>query len=438
MSLQTHQSKTIKQMTSWIIITLTMLLPNIVQAIRFYFLGQISNDAFSIASNIFWLQIIYEVPQELLLLSLFVMYGQHVREKNSKEIFSSYLQNSLAIILMVFGLMSILISVFAYPIVNSIQPNNILVNDIVHYVRLESIANIPTMIVEALLTALVLINNKKALLKLLFIQVILYALLDYLLFSYATLDVLSIAYSNLIINITWLLITFSLLKKQGYNLLQPFYWNKTWIKKWIQIGSYSGIESLIRNFVFTLIIIKMINTLSMQTEFWIANSIIWGWLLIPFLAFGKLAESQFSQNADNLLKQIAKNFLYVCIFAIILMLTSPVWTILIKDILKIANWKVIIYIIEIQIVFYLFFIISKTIFDPIFYGLGHTKLMLLRSICIDIIYYGIVYLLYVNQYINLSIENITRIFGLGLILNCLISLIIFCYLIKLPANKRYA
>ena len=54
----------------------------------------------------------------------------------------------------------------------------------------------------------------------------------------------------------------------------------------------SGLESLVRNLAFMLMIVRMVNVVGEQGTFWVANNFIWGWLLYRLL------------QLVNLLKQI--------------------------------------------------------------------------------------------------------------------------------------
>lgn len=411
------------------VLSLTLWLPNIVQSIRIYYLGQTTDEALSIASNIFWLQILYEVPQECLLLTLFVMFGKYFREQLSIDILTNYIQNALLVVFFVFTAIASLVMVFAESIISWITIDTSLLPKIVHYIYLESIANIVSSLVKVLLIVFVLLNDDKALLKLLIMQSSLLLGLDYIWFLSGNFSALSIAYTNLSVNLLWLCVTYFILKNQKINIFTSFVWHKNWVKQWINVGKFSGLESLIRNFMFTFVIIKMINVISMQGIYWIANSLIWGWLLVPILSMSQIAEQSFSKSSQYLSMRTFNNLkISICIIGVVL-LSRLGWEPFIKDFLQISQWEDVIFVMELQMFFYIFFMLSKSLFDPIFYGFGRTKLTLLRSVLIDIGYYGIVYCLFIWGYFNPTLETISYIFGIGLLINFIISFVLYLYIL---------
>lgn len=411
------------------VLSLTLWLPNIVQSIRIYYLGQTADEALSIASNIFWLQVLYEVPQECLLLTLFVMFGKYFRDQQPVDMLINYVQNALLVVLCVFTVIACLVIVFAELIISWISIDILLLPKIAHYIYLESLANIVSSLVKVLLIVFVLLNDDKALLKLLIMQSVLLLGTDYICFLSGSFSELSIAYTNLSVNLLWLCATYFILKSQKINLFTSFVWHKNWVKQWINIGKFAGLESLIRNFMFTFVIIKMINVVSMQGTYWIANSLIWGWLLVPILSMSQISEQSFSRNHQYTLMRTLNNLkISICIIGLVL-LSRLWWKPFVKDFLQIEQWEDVIFVMELQMFFYIFFMLSKSLFDPVFYGFGRTKLTLLRSILIDIGYYSIVYCLFMWGYFTPTLEIISYIFGLGLLINFIISFVLYLYVL---------
>lgn len=420
------------------VLSLTLWLPNIAQSVRIYYLGQVTDEALSIASNIFWLQVLYEVPQECLLLTLFVMFGKYFRDQQPIEILTNYIQNALLVVFCVFTAIASLVMVFAEPIIFWITIDTSLLPKIVHYIYLESIANIVSSLVKVLLVVFVLLNDDKALLKLLIVQVVLLLGLDYIWFLSGSFSALSIAYTNVSVSLLWLCVTYFILKRQKINIFTSFVWHKSWVKQWINIGKFSGLESLIRNFMFTFVVIKMINVISMQGTYWIANSLIWGWLLVPILSMSQIVEQSFSKNSQCLLMRTLNNFkISICIIAGVL-LSRLGWEPFIKDFLQVEQWEDVIFVMDLQMFFYIFFMLSKSLFDPVFYGFGRTQLTLLRSVLMDIGYYGIVYCLFIWGYFNPTLEIISYIFGIGLLINFIISFLLYLYILLSKNSELYS
>ena len=65
-----------------------------------------------------------------------------------------------------------------------------------------------------------------------------------------------IAYSNIIVNSVLLIIIILNLKHEGYNIFSKQKLDFSWMKEWIIVGGYSGIESFVRNFAFMIMVLK--------------------------------------------------------------------------------------------------------------------------------------------------------------------------------------
>ena len=73
---------------------------------------------------------------------------------------------------------------------------------------------------------------------------------------------------------------------------------------WARIGAFSGIQQFIANFVYAIMIVKMVNMVAEQGNYWVANNFVWGWLLIPIYAITEVIrkdckEGYICQNDEN-------------------------------------------------------------------------------------------------------------------------------------------
>ncbi len=50
-----------------------------------------------------------------------------------------------------------------------------------------------------------------------------------------------------------------------------------WFRNWTRVGLYSALESLVRNAVHVIFVLRSMNLLREQDSFWIANTFIWQW-----------------------------------------------------------------------------------------------------------------------------------------------------------------
>ena len=61
-----------------------------------------------------------------------------------------------------------------------------------------------------------------------------------------------------------------------------------WMVTWLDRGLYSGLDSLVRNLVYMLVILRSMNLLTSAGLYWTTNSFIWSYLLLPFLPLSEI------------------------------------------------------------------------------------------------------------------------------------------------------
>ena len=53
----------------------------------------------------------------------------------------------------------------------------------------------------------------------------------------------------------------------------------------------SGLQQFLDNFIYAVMVCKMVNMVAQQGNYWIVNNFIWGWLLIPVSVLGEVIRS---------------------------------------------------------------------------------------------------------------------------------------------------
>ena len=71
-----------------------------------------------------------------------------------------------------------------------------------------------------------------------------------------------------------------------------------WLWTWSKIGFYSGLESMIKNVVYLIVVIRAMNLLNEQGAYWVANTFIWSWLLLPILPLGDLLKQDVGSSIN--------------------------------------------------------------------------------------------------------------------------------------------
>lgn len=82
--------------------------------------------------------------------------------------------------------------------------------------------------------------------------------------------------------------------------------------------------------------------------------------------------------------------------------------------------------------FYIFFALQNVV-DSIFYGIGKIQYILCQSLVVNIVYYGIAFILYLKGYFSPSLKGIALLFGYGLCFDFMVSFISY-YILKKKEN----
>ena len=139
------------------------------------------------------------------------------------------------------------------------------------------------------------------------------------------LGVKGIGYSNIIVNIVLLGTSLLLLAKENINVFKRGELNFIWTKEFIKIGGISGVESLVRNVAYMVMISRMVNVVGEQGTYWVANNFIWGWLLLPILQLGELIKQETAANKENVRQNTLGYFSITAIIAALWFVSIPIW-----------------------------------------------------------------------------------------------------------------
>ena len=434
MSFINQTSKALKEFDFklWAALILMGLFPAIYLTVRINFLGDMPQDwGINIASQLAWINLIYEIFQEALILPLFYVLGKSIKNKFELE---NKIRGGLSIIFGIYLALALFIYFFAETLVVFMAQDSSLVDATVQYIRLETIAILFSTIVRFFVIVLMFIKKEKYLYIILAAQMVLSILLDAFLISNLNfsiqMGVNGIAISNIITNISIMVIAMLLLSKENIFVIRKnMKITFSWIKGWAKIGMYSGFESFLRNAAFMIMIIRMVNVVSEQGNYWVANNFIWIWLLLPILALADVIRKEIGENPENIR---TKTFSYMLIaFTVILfwVITIPLWKPFLINVMNVTDYQIVFGIVILQLIPYMTFAFNSII-DSTFYGLGLTKYMLIQSVCIDVVYYGIAFILYITGIFQPTLTGISIMFGLGMMLDLIPASILYFRMLK--------
>jgi len=411
---------------------LTGLLPTLYLTVRIFYLGAMPGDwGFNIASQMAWVGLIYEVVQEALILPLFFLLGKSLFKNDE---FENKVRTGLIVTFSVYSIISLILLVFTRPLVVLMAQNTNLIDATVSYVRIESIAALFSTLTRFIILVLVTMKKSNYMYYLLGVQLIMSVLLDTFLVSSLSfslnIGVNGIAITNIIVNFTMLSIAIFLLARENIKVI----FNKAklsfeWLREWFQVGKFSGLESFFRNLAFMLMIIRIVNEVSEQGSYWVANNFIWGWLLLPALALGDLVKKEVGENQDNIRTKTFGYFIIVTIIVIAWLVTIPLWKPFMQYVMNVSDYEKVYGIVTFQLIFYITFAYNG-ILDSTFYGVGKTNYMLYQSLCIDVCYYGVAFILYITKVFVPTLTTISIMFGVGMTLDFIPTAILYRKLLR--------
>lgn len=415
----------------FIALLLMGLCPTIYTTIRIYWLGNFPDGySYSIAGQLTWVNLIYEIISEAIILPLFYFIGKVLFDK--KEL-TNRVKTGLIVTLVLYLLISGVVFIFAEPLLKTMAISQDILYQSISYIRLEAVANIFSVLANFVLIVLITCNKDKYVYLITILKLVLSIVLDILLISSMkisfNLGVNGIAISNIIINLIIFIIILFILKKEDINIFNKEKLNFAWTKELCGIGGVSGLESFVRNIFYIIMISRMVNVVGEQGTYWVANNFIWGWLLLPVIQLGELIKQEVSTDKNAVKDNTLGYFIITSAICLLWILSTPIYKPFMKYVLNYNDIEKLFNLVIILLGSYLFYAFQN-VFDSTFYGLGKTNYMLFESIVTNIVYYGICFILYITNVFQPSLINIALMFGIGNIFDSIVSGIAYWYLLK--------
>lgn len=398
----------------------SMLLPSIYKLVKIYFVGEIPSDAaFTIASQIAWLNIIYEVLQEAILLPLFYILGAVHKNKAllKKRVFSG-----IKWIFPIYFLLSLLIWFFTREIATYLKPAPHLLEKIILYIRLETFTIPFRLLFDVCFCTLVVLNLNKKMYLVSCVQIVLRCIFDFVFVKRIHLGIQGLAYSSWLVSLFSAVFACFIVWKYLKTIKATQEELSEYKRKWLKLSLLSGMESAIRNVVFVVMILKLVNEIQKSDIFWVANNFIWGWLLLPMLSLGQVIKQDVGNHQGRIGKRFSSYVLLNIVLILFWLLSLPFWELFIGNIMNFPYPKEVSNFVLYMLGFYVIFSFNHLL-DSYFYGMGRNDLMLYQTI--GSIYYLVFYILYERGIFISSLQNIALLFGWGLVLDFLITAFLF-------------
>ncbi len=234
---------------------------------------------------------------------------------------------------------------------------------------------------------------------------------------------LGAAYSEIVANSIIAVVFMTILFLKKYISFKSAFTDISILKKYFKVGFFSGVQIFLDNFIYAVMICKMVNAVSESGNYWVANNFIWGWLLVPVICVAEIIK----KNSFEKIK--FKNFWVPGIVIVGLwIITSPFWKIFIDKAMAV-NSNTILRIVKPLIIFYIAYIVAAFI-DAWFISKGKTIYNAINSLIINVGYYGIAYILFKQNIFTLDIYFIINLFGFGMVVHMLFSILFYKWDIK--------
>ena len=407
------------------------LVPTIYTTVRVFFIGQLPGDwSFSIAGQLSWINLIYEILNEAIILPLYFFMGKVVSDKTE---YTNRIKTGLIISIYIYAVCSIFICLFTNPLLVAMATSKDIMGESAIYIRIESIANIFSLLASFLLVCLVTLGKSKYVYILTGVKLALCIIFDTFFVSTlsisANLGVNGIGYSNIVVNLLLFIVSVILLSKEGYSIFNKEKLSFKWTKGLLKVGGISGAESFVRNVAYMIMISRMVNMVNEQGTYWVANNFIWGWLLLPVNQLGELIKQEVGTDEKAVKNNTLGYFAVTIMVCVIWFATIPAWKPFMANVLQFSDVDKLFHLVLVLLGFYVLYALQN-VFDSEFYGLGKTNYMLFESVVTNTIYYGVAFILYLADVWTPTLIGIALLFGIGNAFDSIVSGGAYAFLLK--------
>lgn len=224
------------------------------------------------------------------------------------------------------------------------------------------------------------------------------------------------AYAEIAVNAVIGLI--AVLSAYGKGYLKFAMPGKDFLKDWCKIGAFAGIQMFLDNFIYAVMVCKMVNAVSESGNYWVANNFIWGWLLVPVTCLVEVIKKN-----DKIRLTMKNCWRYLIMIFAVWLITMPRWKSFISGPMA-SDGNVIMKIVLPLVPFYITYMISAVI-DGWFVSHGRTIYNAINSLIVNVGYYGIIYLAFKRGMFAENMMFIIGMFGCGMLVHMAASILMY-------------
>lgn len=418
----------------FLFILLFIGLPNIYQLYRIYLIGNELPDPGSLAIVSQWqfVGLVVEIFQEATVLAIFFFLGSQLRSGAAVQLDRA--KSVLTFIFLASLVFSAAVFLFRDAFITLIGTSPEIQEQTRSFLGI-SIFSIPfTLLAAAIVVLFEALNLRFLVLILAVVNLLLRFVLDSLFFgghafSLAA-DVQGVAWSTLLSSVGLFVVgLILLLRAKGISLDElktlPTFAD---LRQYLRVGLGSGLDSLIRNVAYFFMIIRIVNAIGPAEigGYYLTIQILWGFMLVPVLAFADSAKALVA-NAAHDLPQVRRLWLSAMTITAAMMLiwlallpAFPAFARFLNDDPDTLRWAATA--MGILFVPYVLFAFN-TVIDSVFYGIGKTQYLAYQALLTNGTVYLAAFLFYIAGWWQPTFAGVMFLFALGILVDSILTLL---------------
>ena len=415
----------------FLLIFLYMALPQFYRSYSIYLIGNAIPDINALATVAQWqfIELLLEVVQETFVLAIFFFVGRGLQ---SKEGPGSPIRTSISSILVFSFVLAGILFALSDNFVNIIGTPEAIRETTSIFLKIKT-AGVPIILLSMASVIIVeTINRKRMLITLAILQVVYRLILDSLFYggySFSlNLGVLGVGWADLAASLLLLLTALLMIRRIIFDKvksLKSFFAFKD-LTVYLRVGGWSGLDSLVRNFAYFFMVVRLLNLLGENTigGYYLAMHIFWSFLLVPILALSESAKVLFANHSGDIAKVRRLWFSSLVIGGIIVVLWLiflPFWS-TVAGILNSNSGIVNLSIKAMALLIVPYILLAlNLITDSIFYGVGKTRYMAYQAIITNGTVYVIAFIAYLTGVWTPTFTSIMILFGIGILVDSILT-----------------
>jgi len=390
-----------------------------------------------------FVELLLEVVQETFVLAIFFFVGKGIQSNQGP---GYPIRTSLTIIFLFSSVIAAILFSLSSNFVAIIGTPEALQETTATFLRIK-IAAIPIFLMSAASIIVVeTINRKKLILTVAVLHVVYRMVLDSLFYGgypfSLNLGVLGVAWSDTLASLALLITILIMIRPIALEKVsnwRSFFTFKDW-KTYLRVGGWSGLDSLVRNFAYFFMIVRLLNLIGENTigGYYLAMHILWSFLLVPILALSESAKVLIANHSANLHKVRSLWYSSLVIGGVIVVL----WLIFLPFWRSFAGFlntnsavvSLSVTAMSILIIPYILFALNL-ITDSIFYGVGKTKYMAYQAIITNGTVYVAAFVAYITRLWSPTFNSILIIFGIGILVDSILTVFYAFRVLYSPKNR---